>query len=77
MTPAEALAPIVGALEADGYGAVVEQRGDAISIRITAGPDACEECLTPKRIMEPMIAHALRSAGFEQRVELEYPAPEG
>jgi hypothetical protein len=78
MTPAlrQALAPVVSALEADGYGAVVEEGSGIIYFRVTAGRNACEDCLSPRTIMEPMISHVLRTAGFAQRLELKYPGPE-
>ena len=45
------LAPLVNALEADGYGAVIEETPGLVSFQIVAGPDACEECLSPPQVM--------------------------
>jgi hypothetical protein len=73
---ADALAPLVSALEADGYGAVIDERPDVIAFQITAGPDACADCLSPRAIVAPMITNALQQAGYSQRLELTYPGPE-
>ena len=70
----EALAPLISALEADGYGADIDERPGVVAFRITAGPDACEECLSPRVIMEPTITNVLRQAGFNQALELTYPS---
>ena len=71
----EALAPLVSALEADGYSADIGEQPDVVTFRITAGPEACEDCLSPRVIMEPTITNVLRQAGFSQRLELTYPSP--
>jgi hypothetical protein len=68
-----ALAPFVSALEADGYNGTVVENGDVILLDITAGPEACEDCLVPRSIMEPMLTNALRQAGLRHRIELKYP----
>jgi hypothetical protein len=68
-----ALAPVIMALEADGYGAVVVEKPGVISIKIFAGPDVCEECLSPRKVLEPMIVHMLRQNGMDHELELSYP----
>jgi hypothetical protein len=66
-----ALDGIKGALNADGYDLAVEPAAaEDFTIRITAGPDACAECLIPKRIMSDMIG-AVAPAGITW--SLEYP----
>lgn len=70
----EALAPFLIALQADGYEGSVEERDDTLVFEIKAGPDACEECLSPREVMEPMVLRVLREAGFGQRLEIRYPA---
>ena len=43
-------------LIADGYDLTVDAITDGTAhLRISAGPDACAECLVPKRMMQPMI----------------------
>lgn len=69
----EALEPLVSALEADGYSAEIAERPGVISFKITAGPDACVDCLSPRVIMEPTIINVLRRAGFNHSLELTYP----
>jgi len=60
-----ALAPISGALEADGYQLVVSLPGkDRLRVQITAGPEACEDCLIPRSMMESMIETAVNGAGL-------------
>jgi hypothetical protein len=68
------LAPLVSALEADGYNALIGQHDGVVSFEIQAGPQACQECLSPRQIMEPMIQHVLRQGGYDVRLDLRYPA---
>jgi hypothetical protein len=50
------LTGIKSALNADGYDLeVAPATAEKYEIRITAGPDACAECLIPKSIMSDMI----------------------
>jgi hypothetical protein len=74
MSIEEALRPLVVTLQADGYDAVIRANDEVVAFQITAGPEACEECLSPRAIMEPIITHALREAGFHQHLDLTYPA---
>lgn len=73
----EALVPFISALEADGYTAHADLRGDVFAFVIKAGPDACEDCLSPRAIMEPILLAALQRSGFTGRVEVRYPAEAG
>lgn len=61
-------------LIADGYDLTVDAITDNTAhLRISAGPDACAECLVPKRMMQPMIEAEL--ADFPGlKIELAYPA---
>lgn len=43
-------------LEADDYRLALELEGDAAKAVITAGPDACAECLVPKDLMRQMLS---------------------
>jgi hypothetical protein len=59
-------------LQADDYQLDVDVRGDSADVQIVAGPDACEECLVPKPLMQSMLAPVL---GVEPAsIRLTYPA---
>jgi hypothetical protein len=69
-----ALAPLRDMLALDGYGLSLTERGDELVARITAGPEACEDCLVPKTIMAAHIERALLEALLEvPSVRLVYP----
>lgn len=60
-----------GSLEADDYHLSLEVSGDGANAVITAGPDACAECLVPKDLMKQMLAPMIGvDAG---RIEMTYP----
>ncbi len=59
------------ALEADGYLLEVSEEGERLRARISAGPDACEDCLVPKPALRAMLQQALGVP--EQSVDLRYP----
>lgn len=46
-------------LAADDYHIEFAVRDDRADVAITAGPDACDECLAPKSLMAAMLAPAL------------------
>ncbi|MQA32092.1 hypothetical protein [Modestobacter roseus] len=46
-------------LQADDYRLDVDLAGERADVRIVAGPDACEECLVPKPLMQQMLAPVL------------------
>lgn len=46
-------------LQADDYRMDVDLRGDTAEVAIVAGPDACEECLVPKSLMQSMLGPVL------------------
>ena len=46
-------------LQADDYRLHVDVQGDSADVAIVAGPDACEECLVPKPLMQSMLAPVL------------------
>jgi hypothetical protein len=61
-------------LQADDYRMDVDVRGDGADVAIIAGPDACEECLVPKSLMQSMLAPVL---GVEPgSIRLVYPTDE-
>jgi hypothetical protein len=58
-------------LQADDYRMDVDLQGTAAVVTIVAGPDACEECLVPKSLMQQMLAPVL---GVEPAsIDLTYP----
>ncbi len=60
--------------QADGYDLHVENVSDRVAkIRISAGPNACEECLVPKPIAIKMIKMTLEGLPEIEEVELAYP----
>ena len=68
-----ALAPVIDALEADGYSALISETADELHFEIVAGPTVCAECLSPRSVIEPMINGLLRSNGMIRRLSLKYP----
>lgn len=67
-----ALAGLRGSLAADDYTLDVHEVGAGVEVRITAGPDACAECLVPKPIMRGILGGALGVP--EDAITLVYPA---
>jgi hypothetical protein len=67
-----ALAGLRSTLEADDYRMSITESGAAVEVRITAGPDACADCLVPKPIMLTILHAALGVP--EDAIVLVYPA---
>ena len=69
-----ALAGLRGGYAADGYSLLVEgvSSDGVVKVRISAGPNACEECLVPKSIATGTIRGSLRGLPIT-RVEVAYP----
>ena len=62
-------------LEADGFVLAVSRPADArVVLEVTAGPDACAECLVPKEIFESIARDHLARAGLRSALEIRYPA---
>lgn len=62
----QALSEIKERLAVDGYELSVTEVGDGeINIIIKAGPEACSECLSPKPLLERMIANELKQKGIQ------------
>ena len=59
MNYGERAVALTSALEADGYHMAIEEADAKLSIVITAGPDACEDCLVPKDLMRSMLSSEL------------------
>lgn len=71
----QALADLRTGYQSDGYDLVVDEVTDRIvSLRVTAGPTACVECLVPKAVAIGMIQAALQSISGLADIQLEYPA---
>jgi hypothetical protein len=66
---------VSGALEADGYRlAVSAPEINRLRVEIIAGPEACDDCLVPKSMMEKMLEAALGGAGLPSLpLEVVYP----
>lgn len=65
------LADLQQTLAADDYHLSVERDADAAVVTITAGPEACAECLVPKDLMKRMLAPMV---GVDpERIEMNYP----
>jgi len=60
-----------GSLEADDYHLSLEIEGDAASAVISAGPDACAECLVPKDLMRRMLSPMIGVPA--DAIEMTYP----
>ena len=61
-------------LVADGYDLTVDDlSGGVAKLRISAGPEACAECLVPKKLMISMLEATLDELPEVPRLELTYP----
>lgn len=70
-----ALETIARMLAADGYELTSGLSDDVLDVQITAGPDACEDCLSPRTVLEPMIHDMLDAAGLGgYSLRLTYPS---
>ncbi|MGP4018921.1 hypothetical protein [Saccharopolyspora sp. 5N708] len=58
-------------LAADDYQLAVAEFGSELRVSITAGPQACDECLVPKPLMRGVLNSALGVP--EERITLIYP----
>ena len=62
------------AMEADGYTMVVDVLGSgSLRVIITAGPQACEECLVPKPVMLTLLRQTLTGLPAIGEIDLVYP----
>jgi molybdopterin/thiamine biosynthesis adenylyltransferase len=72
MNYAERAVALTSALEADGYHMAIGEADAKLSVVITAGPDACEDCLVPKDLMRGMLSNEL---GVDAAIiDITYPA---
>ena len=70
-----ALDGLRSSLAADNYALDVAETGDGLEARITAGPDACADCLVPKDVMRGVLGSALGVP--EDRITVHYPGEDG
>ncbi|MEU6645572.1 hypothetical protein ABZ863_23895 [Saccharomonospora sp. NPDC046836] len=66
-----ALAKLRATLAADDYELAVSESSGGFQVRITAGPDACEDCLVPKPLLRAILHDALGVP--EDDITLTYP----
>jgi hypothetical protein len=72
MNYSERAVALSSALEADGYRLAIDEAGSRVSAVITAGPDACEDCLVPKELFRGMLSHEI---GIDEGlIDVTYPA---
>jgi molybdopterin/thiamine biosynthesis adenylyltransferase len=72
MNYAQRAAALSSALEADGYHLAIDEADAKLTVVITAGPDACEDCLVPKDLMRGMLSNEL---GVDAAlIDITYPA---
>jgi hypothetical protein len=64
-------------LSFDGYELLVSASASELEVDIAAGPDACEDCLVPKPLMEQIIREALAKGDptwLDSPIVVRYPA---
>ena len=72
MNYSERAVGIASALKADGYDLAIAEQDARLAVVITAGPDACEDCLVPKDLMRGMLSNEL---GVDAAIiDITYPA---
>ena len=67
-----AVAGLRDTLAADDYAMEITEQGSGVLVRITAGPQACADCLVPQPIMRGILGGALGLP--EEAITLVYPA---
>jgi hypothetical protein len=70
------LEPLLSTLEADGYSMNVQSAAaasDQLTITVTAGPDACEECLVPLDLFKAIVTQCLSDSGVNPSLDIIYP----
>ena len=71
MNYSERTAALASTLEADGYHLAIEELDSRLAVTITAGPDACEDCLVPKDVFRGIAANHLGIEG--DLIDITYP----
>lgn len=69
-----ALEPTRKGLEAAGFGLALADVQGRLQLQVTAGKDACEDCLVPKSMMRQMARDEVREAGLQEvEIDILYP----
>ena len=71
MNYSERTRALASTLEADGYQTAIEELDSRLAVTITAGPDACEDCLVPKDLMRGILSQQLGVDG--DSIDIAYP----
>lgn len=71
MIDAERAEEITATLAADGYLMAIAETGDRVRVTITAGPEACADCLVPENLMRGILSQTLGIP--EDAIDLSYP----
>ena len=72
-----ALAPLKASMVLDGYDLTVSMGAGEVVVAVSAGPQACADCLVPKPIFQALVTQAIRSADCTNIVpefSIAYPA---
>lgn len=70
----ELLGGLQQSLEGDGYRLSIESADPGIKVIVTAGADACEECLVPQAMFEKIVSKTLEKCGLVVgEIEVAYP----
>jgi hypothetical protein len=72
------LEPLRNALAADGYTLAVDSSaaGEALTLTVAAGSEACESCLVPVAVFEEIVARQLLEEGQSPTITVVYPDSE-
>jgi hypothetical protein len=69
-----ALTPTRVGLDAAGFDLVILDAGGKLQIKVSARPEACEECLVPKSLFRRMADDEIQEAGLDSvDMEILYP----
>lgn len=71
MIDTERAGEIAATLAADGYQMQIAETADRVTVTITAGPEACADCLVPENLMRGILGQALGVP--ENTIDLTYP----
>jgi hypothetical protein len=52
-------------LEASGFSVACADNDGVLTISLTAGPDACAECLVPRAVLESIVGRELADRGVQ------------
>jgi hypothetical protein len=67
----EGIAALRSSLDADGYRLEVTEADGRVDVRISATPEACEDCLVPEPLMRGIMSQTLGVP--EDVIDLTYP----